>query len=339
MTRESPGRITWPAGRRFAFSVFDDTDEATLENVSAVYRFLAELGFRTTKSVWPVGGRGTPYHGGATCDDPRYRDWLLQLQRDGFEMGYHLTTYHSSAREEVRRGLERFAELFGHYPRTMANHAGCAESIYWGPHRLTGSNRLAYNLLTRYRNRRRFRGHLKDDPHFWGDLCRDRITYCRNFVFQDINTLKACPFMPYRDAERPYVNLWFASSNGGRVDDFLARVDEVAQDRLEQEGGATVMYTHFACGFYRDGRLNPRFRTLMERLSRKGGWFVPVTTLLDHIRQVRGDHVITPGERRRLERRWLRDQLSDTLTVRWRRSDGTPVTESEEGHPREVEVR
>ena len=30
-----------------------------------------------------------------------------------------------------------------------------------------------------------------------------------------------------------------------------------------------------------DGRLDPRFVQLMERLSAKNGWFVPVGTLLD----------------------------------------------------------
>ena len=43
--------IPWPHGKRFAFTVFDDTDSATLENVSPVYALLRDLGFRTTKSV------------------------------------------------------------------------------------------------------------------------------------------------------------------------------------------------------------------------------------------------------------------------------------------------
>ena len=46
----------WPDGKAFAFSVFDDTDLSTLENAPAVYRLLRDLGFRTTKSVWPLRG-------------------------------------------------------------------------------------------------------------------------------------------------------------------------------------------------------------------------------------------------------------------------------------------
>jgi hypothetical protein len=69
------------------------------------------------------------------------------------------------------------------------------------------------------------------------------------------------------------------------------------------------MYTHLAAGFSDHGRPHPRFRSLMERLSRLNGWFVPVSTLLDHLRQTRGPHVISDRERRRLETRWLWEKV------------------------------
>ena len=72
------------------------------------------------------------------------------------------------------------------------------------------------------------------------------------------------------------------------------------------------MYTHFGKGFYQGGSLNPRFKELMTRLSRKRGWFVPVSALLDHIATVRGGvHQITKADNRRLERRWLLHKLID----------------------------
>ncbi|MCJ7777683.1 MAG: hypothetical protein MUP16_05150, partial [Sedimentisphaerales bacterium] len=61
-------RISWPNGKDFAFTVFDDTDLATLENVREVYSLLADYGFRTTKLVWPTCGDKKPRGGGATCD-------------------------------------------------------------------------------------------------------------------------------------------------------------------------------------------------------------------------------------------------------------------------------
>jgi hypothetical protein len=142
--------ISWPDGKRFAFTVFDDTDSQTLETGRAVYEFLAACGFRTTKSVWPVRGNGKPSDHGATCDEPDYREWVQDLQRLGFEIGYHMATSHTSTREETIHGLEQFARHFGHYPVTMANHFYCDEDIYFGDARLTGINRLAYNVLTRF---------------------------------------------------------------------------------------------------------------------------------------------------------------------------------------------
>jgi hypothetical protein len=54
--------------------------------------------------------------------------------------------------------------------------------------------------------------------------------------------------------------------------------------------------------------LSPRFIALVTRLSRMNGWFVPVSTLLAHIRP-QGVHALTTAQRRRLERRWLAEKL------------------------------
>lgn len=297
--------VEWPDGKSFAFTVFDDTDRETIENAPPVYDFLADLGFRTTKSVWPIKGSEDPLVGGATCEDADYLEWVLKLKDLGFEIALHNVTYHTSRREETQRGLERFRTLFGGPPSSMANHTGCLEGIYWGGSRLTGVNAFMYNLLTRYKNSGIYQGHVDGSPLFWGDLCRQSIKYVRNFVFPDINTLKACPFMPYHDRLRPYVNHWFAGSEGHAAEDYVRTIAEKNQDRLEAEGGACIMYTHFGKRFFEAGRLHPEFKSLMERLARKNGWFVPVTTLLDHLLAVKGRHELADGERGRLERKWL----------------------------------
>jgi len=299
-------KIEWPDDKRFAFSIFDDTDSATLENVRPVYDFLAELGFRTTKSVWPLSGDpARAAYPGDTCDDPDYCRWALQLQEQGFEIGLHNVTYHTSDRQTTRRGLERFRELFGGDPAVCTNHSQNAEAIYWAEARLTGIHVPVYGLLTRFRRWGKYRGHRQGDPLFWGDLCRQHIKYVRNFTFADVNTLSACPWMPYHDPRRPYVNYWFASTEGRRIETFIRALSEENQQRLEEEGGACIMYTHFALDFWRDGQLDTRFRRLMERLAGRPGWFVPVSTLLDHILARRGPHELTGRQRRQLERRWL----------------------------------
>jgi hypothetical protein len=111
--------------------------------------------------------------------------------------------------------------------------------------------------------------------------------------------------MPYHDPARPYVNYWFASSEGATLDVFNAMVSENNQKRLAREGGACIMYTHFAKGFVENGKINERFIVLMEHMVSLNGWFVPVHTLLDFILQVRGHHVISSTERNDLERKWI----------------------------------
>jgi hypothetical protein len=304
-------KVEWPDGKQFAFTIFDDPDFDTVNNVSTIYSFLDDLGLRTTKAVWPIRGTGSPKVGGSTCEDDEYLKWILALQQRGFEIALHNVTHHTSSREQTAKGIERFQELFGHYPYSMANHTGCEESIYWGRERLSGIQRRAYDLLQLVSNHEKALsyGHVENSHLYWGDICKDRIKYVRNFVFSEINTLKACPIMPYHDPDRPRVNFWFAASEGPRVESFNAMMSENNQDRLEEEGGACIMYTHLACGFLRDGKIHGHFKALMQRMSRLNGWFVPVRTLLDFIQETRGRFCISRAERNQLERRWIYDKI------------------------------
>ena len=306
-------KINWPDGKRFAFTVFDDTDHMTIQNGPLIYQYLHNLGFLTTKSVWPIRGGDVPRIGGSTCEDPDYRAWIHSLKEQGFELALHNVTYHTSNREQTNRGLEQFKQYFGSYPNIQANHAYCRDGVYWGDARLSAANRLFYNFLTHFKNHMKFQGHLESSKLFWGDICKQRIKYVRNFIYNDINTLNSCPYMPYFDKQRSFVNYWFASSEGPDCHSFTKTISEQNQDRLEEEGGACIMYTHFGVpGFYCDGQLNPRFKQLMERLSRKSGWFVPVSTLLDYIIEQRGHYSISVQERFQLEWKWL---IEKTLMI------------------------
>src|SRR5262245_54292014 len=266
--------VTWPNGKSFAFTIFDDPDSQTLENGKPVYDFLTEHGLRTTKAVWPLSGRERGKKEGLTCADPDYQKWVLGLRDQGFEIALHNVTFHTSDRSDTLRGLDRFADLFGGYPQTMANHVGCLESIYWGDYRLTGFKKMLYSMLIRHKRRGIFQGHIENSPLFWGDACRARIRYVRNFVFGDINTLRVCPYMPYHDPNRPYVNYWFSAADGSDVSSFAETLSEINQDRLIAEGGACILYTHFGFDFCDRGRLNPRAAALLQRLSRLNGRFV-----------------------------------------------------------------
>jgi hypothetical protein len=299
--------VSWPDGCDFAFSIFDDPDSQSLRDADAVYSQLEDLGLRTTKAVWTIEPpvRNSP---GDTCESREFLEWAVRLQEKGFEIGYHNGAPGDLQRADVIRTLDLFREHFGHDPVTMANHYN-QDAMYWGTARLSGATRVAYNAVTLGR-KNGFGGHLNGHPSFWGDICRERIRYCRNFVFREVNTLLACPQMPYADPDRPYVAAWFASSEGANCKSFCRQMADAEQDRLEEQRGACIMYTHFGHQFVDSaGRLDPEFQRLMRRLSGKKGWFVPVATLLDYLRAQQGGHILDASERNRLERRWLKGKL------------------------------
>jgi hypothetical protein len=301
----APALVEWPDGKPFAFTIVDDTDHSTLDNVPHVYALLADLGFRTTKSVWTLGAEARD---GLACDDPAYRAWVERLHAQGFEIALHNVASRTSPRQKTIEGLDRFRAIFGADPSMHINHARCRENIYWGPERVSGVNRRVYGVLSR-RNGNAFEGHVESSPLFWGDVCRRRVRYVRNFVSGEINTRRFCPSMPYYDPQRPYVNAWFASTEGPDVKTFCDTLSDANLDRLAAERGACIMYTHFASGFVDGGTLDPRFVRVMRRVSALGGWFVPASTLLDHLQAARGPHTVTDSERSRLERRWLAHKI------------------------------
>jgi hypothetical protein len=301
--------VRFPDNRRFAFTILDDTDHSTVENVGPVYEVLARLGFRTTKTVWPLAPRREFRIGGSTLEDPAYRDFVLDLRGRGFEIAFHGALCHSATREETEEGLHRFREVIGYYPRVHANHHNNAENIYWGAARLsTAGPRLLYRLATMRRSQS-FEGERRESPHFWGDLCHRHVRYVRNFVFRRLNLLHVNLTLPYHDPDRPYVPFWFSSSEAPDLGRFCEALQPERQDRLEAEGGVAILYTHFANGFVTGGKPDAGFCRLLERLASRPGWFVPVGDLLDHLRQQQGDRVIPRHERAAMERRWIWEKL------------------------------
>lgn len=307
--------MNWPEGRQFAFTAVDDTDWSTIANVKPVYDLLADLGLRTTKSVWIFQGMDSAGYQGQTCEDRDYLHWIFELRRAGFEISLHNAAPVTSPRERTREAIARFQDYFGADRFIHCNHRQCRENLYWGDERLSGVRRSAYNLLTRQRRRSRFRGHVPGDPLFWGDLCREHVSYVRNFVFDELNTLKLCPEMPYFDPGKPFVNGWFASADGGSLQRFLANYSTENIDRLVAEGGLSIAYVHFGSNFVRDGQVDPQFRRRMEYIASKEGWFVPASAILDCLARgrTREQRTISPMRLRRLETGWLAGKVRQRL--------------------------
>lgn len=300
----------FPENKRFAFSIFDDTDNSTVENTAPVYRLLRDLGFRTTKSVWPLAVAAGARFGGSTLQDSDYLDHVQRLHAEGFEIALHNVRSGSAPRLLVQRGLDEFRARIGEYPRSHANHFDNFENIYWGARRLNRtSSRLAYNLGTGYRLNGHFQGDIPDSSYFWGDMCQAHIRFVRNFVFDEINLERINPTLPYHDERKPFVNFWFSSCEGGDVAKFCDLLREENQDQLEAEAGVCIMYTHFASGFAWRGSADPTFARLMRRLSKLNGWFVPVSELLEFLLTNQARHTIPPRELVNMENRWIRYKM------------------------------
>lgn len=301
--------MRWPKNKQFALTIFDDTDGCALEELVIIYKFLYELGFRTTKSVWTLKASEAPVCPGATCEDSDYLVWLKEIKDAGFEIGLHNVAAGSSTRDRIKKGLDQFARHFGHQPYIHANHANNLENVYWGLKRFGDPLvRATYSALA-IRKNRHFCGDEEGNPYFWGDLCKQRIRYIRNLVFREINTLSVCPIMPYHDPQKPFVNYWFASSNGRDADTFTRLLQSI--DDLQQEGGASIIYTHFADGFVCNGKLHSGFERVMREVAGRPGWFVPAGELLDWLKDSRPP--TTPMLARsalvRMERRWLAQRI------------------------------
>jgi hypothetical protein len=299
----------FPEGRRFAFTIIDDTDVATVENVQPIYRLLEQLGMRATKTVWgtscPEGSKN--FSSSQTLEDPAYRDFVIDLRNRGFEIAWHGATMESSVRERTIEGLERFREALGTYPRTYANHALNQENLYWGPDRV--DNRILKTLYVKLlaQDPEYFEGQNEGSAFWWGDLCASHIDYVRNLTFDEINLLRVNPSLPYHDPSRPLVRWWFSAADAEGRAEFNELLKPMNQDRLRREGGVCIVATHFGKGFVRDGAVHPRTRTLLESLAGADGWFPPVAELLDWLVAQRRTREIPEREWERMQWRWARD--------------------------------
>jgi hypothetical protein len=275
--------LRFPNGSAFAFTVYDDTDRATVENIKPIYDLLWQYGFRTTKSVWVYPPRGA-YRGSSSLQDPEYVAFIRDLQAKGFEIGLHSVGDGYFSRSEILAGIESFKEILGHYPAIHANHVSNPDSLYWWDKRFEWPVNVLYRLLSR-RKPRNLGGENPSSDVFWGDVAKRHIRYIRNQTFNDINTSGCDPRMPYRiERTKAYCNCWFSSSDGQTVEEFTDLISRQNVDRIADSGGACIVYTHFAAGFVdKTGQVNEAFHNNLRYLAHKGGWFVPVSQLLDHL--------------------------------------------------------
>jgi len=290
--------ITFPDGKRFAFTIVDDTDMATVDRGKPLYDILYQYGLRTTKTVWVLKTmQSYAPDQGETLRDPPYREFIADLRHKGFEIALHGVRGGSSERPDIIQGMDEFRDAIGQYPNMQVNHSYNADNIYWGEHRWSfGPYRWAYHLLSQHE----FAG---EDPHkayFWGDLVQERVRYVNQFTFDEINLLNVTPSMPYHLDDKPYVNLWFLTADGDNLPRFEALLSHEHLDQLEREGGVCLVYTHLGAGsFNKDGKANPRFEDRIKDVAAHNGWFVPASEILDYLSKQPG-WTAEPGLREKI---------------------------------------
>lgn len=313
--------LEYPGGKRFAFTIIDDTDVATVENVAPVYSLLDELGLRITKTVWPLdcpeGSRN--FSTSQTLEDPEYRRFVVDLQRRGFEIASHGATMESSVRERTLAGFERLRETFGRYPRIHANHAFNRENLYWGEERL--DQPIVRRVYDRFNAVPvgHYLGHVQGSPYWWGDFCVEHVEYVRNLTFGEINLARVNPSMPYHDPQRPLVRWWFSAADAEDCAEFNQLIRPESQERLEREGGFCVVATHLGKRFSTNGEVDPLTRERLEMLAARPGWFPTLGELLDWLRARRTADTLPAPEWRAMQWRWSRDLLRRKWRQRRRR--------------------
>jgi hypothetical protein len=313
-------RFEFPGGKRFAFTVLDDTDVATVENVAPVYRLFERLGLRTTKTVWPVGcPEGSPnFDTSETLEDRHYLDFVLDLRARGFEITWHGATMESSSRERTLRALARYRDVFGEYPKIHVNHSLNKENLYWGCERV--DDPILKHLSARLFSTRPgyFQGHVEGSKYWWGDVAPRIVKYSRNLTCNGIVTSAFNPSMPYRDPNRPLAPWWFSCSDAEDVDEFIELIDPKNVDQLEAAGGFCIVATHLGKRFWLNGRVNPLFEERMTALAARDVWCPTVGELLDWLAERRTADTLPAAEWRAMQWRWAWDLVFRKVRYRMR---------------------
>jgi hypothetical protein len=308
-------KIKYPENKTFAFTILDDTDSANMSNIEPIYRYLHSIGMRTTKTVWPLGyddHLNSPYMYSSSLENKDYRDFMVWLKGEGFEITWHGPRMESSKREDILHGLEIFKTAFSNYPSLHVNHAMNADNLYWGLSRFDSPVIKFLLKLLRY-DKRSFGGDIKDSEYYWGDFADKCIKYCRSFSFSELDTLKFNPSFPYKDSNRDLVDYWFATADVDNILEFESRVTTKTVDKLVSKGGVCILSTHLAKGFCKGGQVRDSVKRMLDYIANKDGWFVPVSEILDWRISEGFGKDIGVNERFNMEFKWALEQAAGRL--------------------------
>ena len=311
-------QVSYPQGKDFAFTIFDDTDVSTLGNIKPIYDLLDSLGMRTTKSVWPLQCHVTnsDFAGSHTLENKEYAAYVKDLSSRGFEIAFHGASMESSQREKTLTALEKFKDVVGYYPRVYACHGHNRENLYWGRKRITHPALRALYSIIDPRSNDHFLGELVGSSYFWGDLCNTHIDYVRTFTCRDLNIFNITKAIPYSVKQMPYLKACFITSDADNVEEFNEMLSSRHLKKLIEQRGVCILSVHFGKGFVKKGRVNSRTQEILEKISTSNGWFAPVSDILDFLRSGRDDISVRGWPLFLLELKWFIDSYKRKLGKR-----------------------
>ena len=293
--------LKWPDGKKAAFSIIDDTDDAELPWIGEIYDVLRASGLRTTKTVWVYPPRDPEFvRGDSLGGNEEYVEFIRGLIESGFEIGLHNVGSGGFTREETKEGIEEFKNLLGFYPRIHINHSYNKENIYSGDKRFGWPFRNLVRLMySRYSG---FEGDIPGSDYFWGDIHKDLIKWSRSLEMDRLNVLDVVP-VPYSEPRfDEYANAFFPSTFCPNQDLFKRKVTHKNVEKLIDDRGLSIVYTHF--GYYHErGVIDAGFVEACEILEsyKQDIWFAPVGEILDYLQVQVGVQPITEWQRMRLE--------------------------------------
>lgn len=305
--------MEYPNSAEFAFTIVDDTDDATVANASPFYRLLTDLGMRTTKTVWPFAVAPElqgPYFAAETLANPAYLAWVQVLVSQGFEIASHNASMGSCTRDQTVLGLEIVKRELGVEPRLHCNHGQNRENLYWGVERFrTLPMRVLGGIARRKLESAPYEGHCEGSKYFWGDVAKRQFSYVRSFAFSSLTLDHLTVPQLYRDPKTPWVNSWFLTADAPDASAFVRILSDAAIDRMVRRGSVAIISTHVGKGFVSEcGEVQPEVRRALERVAARKGWFVPASTILDHLAS-NGIPEISLRQQLRLETQHVLDRL------------------------------
>lgn len=304
-------KYNWKNNKKFALTIVDDTDGATVENIKPIYDYLCQKGILTTKTVWVYQPRD--YFPGESLENPEYRAYVKSLTEKGFEIALHDAGSGKFSGAEIRDALDRFKEIFGDYPKMNINHGDNPSSIYWCGKRFSAPVAKLYDFYKKKKGTFvESEGDVPNAYSFWGDACKKHIKYMRNRVYGELNLLKWDKYTPYREKRKnAYSNYWFSSSDAMTADMFVKLLSRKNVDKLEKEHGCAIIYTHFGYGFVdENGNLRKDVREAIDYIADKDGWFAPASEILDFLLQnKKGSEYISDFASLKLDILWILERV------------------------------